>query len=182
MPIIIAIVAIAFIGGAVYLFTTGDTTSTPATVAKETPARAQDSGGSDEMNMEDDSTTDDETGIDASAEAEISTFMVDEVLGTSADAAAGGTFTATGNYLTPARTTHEIAVTLTLADGLVTDAEVMYDGGAGYSNPNQERFDGAYKAEVIGKPIDAISLSRVGGASLTSGAFNEAVVKIAAQI
>ena len=78
-------------------------------------------------------------------------------------------------YQTPARTTLEIDVTLTVEGGIVTDANVVYDNGEGFSNPNQERFDGAYKAEVIGKPLNDISLSRVGGASLTSNAFNEAL-------
>src|SRR3989344_6107185 len=53
-------------------------------------------------------------------------------------------------YQTPARTTLEIDVTLTVEGGIVTDANVVYDNGEGFSNPNQERFDGAYKAEVIG--------------------------------
>src|SRR3989344_1271792 len=82
---------------------------------------------------------------------------------------------------TPARTTLEIDVTLTVEGGIVTDANVVYDNGEGFSNPNQERFDGAYKAEVIGKPLNDISLSRVGGASLTSNAFNEALEIIRTQ-
>ena len=91
------------------------------------------------------------------------------------------TFTETGSYLTPARTEHKIAVTLTLLNGIVTEADVIYDGEKGFSNPSHERFDGAYAVEVIGKPLSDISLSRVGGASLTSTAFNEAVTKIAAK-
>jgi hypothetical protein len=93
----------------------------------------------------------------------------------------GTTFTEDVSYLTPARTEHKMAVSLTVAGGVVTDASIVYDAGDGYSNPNQERFDTTYKTEVIGKPLSEISLSRVGGASLTSQAFNEAVAKIAAQ-
>jgi hypothetical protein len=75
-----------------------------------------------------------------------------------------------------------MAVTLTVASGVVTDAAITYDGqSSGFSNPNHERFDAAYKAEVIGKNLSEVSLSRVGGASLTSKAFNDAVAKIAAQ-
>lgn len=92
-------------------------------------------------------------------------------------------FTEDAEYITPARTEHKISVALTInADLTVVDADVTYDGGTGFSNPNQERFDGAYKAEVIGKSLADISLSRVGGASLTSKAFNEAVAKIEAEI
>ncbi len=95
-------------------------------------------------------------------------------------AVTGTTFTENVSYLTPARTEHKMAVSLTITDGIVTDANVLYDEGDGYSNPNHERFDTAYKTEVIGKPLSEISLSRGGGASLTSQAFNDAVAKIAA--
>ena len=75
-----------------------------------------------------------------------------------------------------------MAVTLSVADGIVTDASVTFDGqSSGFSNPNHERFNAAYKPEVVGKKLTEVSLSRVGGASLTSKAFNDAVAKIVAQ-
>ncbi len=89
-----------------------------------------------------------------------------------------GTITLQENvtYLTPARTEHQLAVTMTVDNNnIVTDVNVVYDETNGFSNGHQERFDGLYKAEVIGKPLSEISLSRVGGASLTTDAFNEAV-------
>lgn len=88
------------------------------------------------------------------------------------------TKTEVASYLTPARKEHEITVTLTLNGDTVTDAAVLYDGTSNFSNPSHERFDAAYKTEVIGKTLSQISLSRVGGASLTSQAFNEAVAKM----
>lgn len=92
------------------------------------------------------------------------------------------TFTADVSYLTPARTSHDMKVSLTVDNaGVVTDANIIYDNGDGFSNGHQERFDKAYKTEVIGKSLENISLSRVGGASLTSGGFNEAVAKIRAE-
>ncbi len=36
----------------------------------------------------------------------------------------------------------------------------------------------AYESQVIGKKLDAIKLSRVGGASLTTGGFNDALAKV----
>ena len=89
----------------------------------------------------------------------------------------GGTsFTSnqTITYLTPRRTSHEIAVAFTVEDGVVAGVSIAYDKKDGYSNDYQSRFDGAYKTEVIGKSLNEISLSRVGGASLTSEAFNQA--------
>ncbi len=92
------------------------------------------------------------------------------------------TYKARGEYLTPARTNHIIDVTLTLENGIVTAADVIYDEGDGFSNPHQQRFDGAYKAQVVGKRLDEINLSRVGGASVTSRSFNEVIADIEAQI
>lgn len=94
-----------------------------------------------------------------------------------------GTFSTDSSYLTPRRTEHTVELTLTVENDVVTDAVVTFDGNpAGqYSNDNQARFDAAYQSEVIGKSLDDIALSRVGGASLTSQAFNEAVAEVKTQ-
>ncbi len=88
------------------------------------------------------------------------------------------TYKASEQYLTPKRTSHNIDVTLTLEDNIVKEVSVVYDNKAGYSNGYQEKFDAAYKTEVIGKSLAGISLAKVGGASLTSDAFNQAVAEI----
>ncbi|MEY2664938.1 MAG: hypothetical protein RLZZ480_43 [Candidatus Parcubacteria bacterium] len=80
-------------------------------------------------------------------------------------------------YMTPARSEYALDVTLVLENDIVTDAQVTYSQGA-EKDPNAAKFDAAYRTEVIGKDIDAINLSRVGGASLTTGAFNNAVANI----
>lgn len=93
-----------------------------------------------------------------------------------------GTYSASASYLTPRRTEHLVGVTLTIENDVVVDSIVTFDGEANtYANDNQARFDRAYGEQVIGQPLDTISLSRVGGASLTSGAWNEAKIKIAAE-
>jgi len=93
---------------------------------------------------------------------------------------ADGVHTAESSYFTPNRVRHDIVVTLTVAGGIVTAAEVEYDGG-GPSTPSNAGFDTAYRAVVVGQPIEDINLSRVGGASLTSESFNEAVQTILQQ-
>jgi hypothetical protein len=100
---------------------------------------------------------------------------------TAEPATSSNTFTTTTTYLTPARTEHAVGVTLTLTNGVVSDAAVTFDNRplGQYSNDNQARFADTYKTQVVGKPLAGISLSRVGGASLTSRAFNEAVAQIA---
>lgn len=90
------------------------------------------------------------------------------------------TFSAEASYFTPRRTQHDITVTLTLKDRVVVAADVAYDGGSA-STPSHTRFDDAYEAEVLGKALNDINLSRTGGASLTADAFNEALADIKAQ-
>lgn len=84
---------------------------------------------------------------------------------------------ATASYLTPRRKEHQVEVTLKLNGSTITDATVSYDGGKP-STRNHKAFDKAYKTKVIGQNIEEVSLSRVGGASLTTNAFNQAVEDI----
>ncbi len=96
--------------------------------------------------------------------------------------AALATLTGTAKYTTPARITHDIGVTLTLEGDMVKDVVVNFDNGKGPANDYQKRFESSYRTEVIGKKLSEVSLARVGGASLTSGGFNEAVAAIKSQI
>lgn len=101
---------------------------------------------------------------------------------TGADSAsyADGTYTADGSYQTP-ETVEEISVTLTLADGVVTEVEVTGDPQAPESERYQGEFIDGIDDEVVGKAIDELDVSRVAGSSLTSGGFNDAVESIKEQ-
>ena len=50
------------------------------------------------------------------------------------------------------------------------------------SNPNTRKFQGEFAsgiaAQVVGKSIDELDVSKVAGSSLTSGGFNKAVEQI----
>ena len=50
------------------------------------------------------------------------------------------------------------------------------------SNPNTRKFQGEFaggiKAQIVGKKLDELNVSKVAGSSLTSGGFNQAVEKI----
>lgn len=93
---------------------------------------------------------------------------------------ADGTYTAEGSYQTP-ETVEEISVTLTLADGVVTDVEVTGDPKAPESKQYQGQFIAGIADEVDGKALDELNVSRVAGSSLTSGGFNKAVESIKEQ-
>lgn len=93
---------------------------------------------------------------------------------------ADGTYTAEGSYQTP-ETVETISVTLTLADGVVTEVEVTGDPQAPETEQYQGQFIDGIGEEVVGVAIDDIEVSRVAGSSLTSGGFNAAVDDIKEQ-
>jgi hypothetical protein len=90
-----------------------------------------------------------------------------------------GVHTTEVTYLTPARSEYLLDISLTLNNDIVTGASIAYSQGA-EKDPNVAKFEAAYKSQVIGKDIDTLNLSRVGGASLTTAAFNEALTLIKA--
>ncbi|MFF7293429.1 FMN-binding protein [Microbacterium sp. NPDC008134] len=93
---------------------------------------------------------------------------------------ADGTYTAEGSYQTP-ESVETISVTITLADGVVTDVEVTGDPQARETEQYQGAFIDGIAEEVEGKAIDELNVSRVAGSSLTSGGFNAAVEDIKEQ-
>ncbi|GAA2949239.1 hypothetical protein GCM10010458_38780 [Microbacterium luteolum] len=100
--------------------------------------------------------------------------------GDTAGAYTDGTYTADGSYQTP-ETVEKISVTLTLADGVVTDVEVTGDPQAPETEEYQGQFIAGIADVVEGKSIDELNVSRVAGSSLTSGGFNDAVESIKEQ-
>jgi uncharacterized protein with FMN-binding domain len=88
-----------------------------------------------------------------------------------------GTYSADGTYVSP-NGTETVGVELTLASGTVTDVQITQHP----SNPNTRKFQGEFAggiaAQVVGKNIDELNVSKVAGSSLTSGGFNQAVEQI----
>ena len=102
--------------------------------------------------------------------------------GTSSLASSGsqykdGTYSADGTYVSP-NGTETVGVELTLADGTVTGVNITQHP----SNPNTRKFQGEFAggiaAQIVGKNIDELNVSKVAGSSLTSGGFNQAVEQI----
>ncbi|MBT2595831.1 FMN-binding protein [Arthrobacter sp. ISL-72] len=103
--------------------------------------------------------------------------------GASSSAASGykdGTYSADGNYVSP-NGTETVGVELTLAGGTVSGVNITQHP----SNPNTRKFQGEFAsgiaAQIVGKNLDELNVSKVSGSSLTSGGFNEAVEKIKAE-
>lgn len=91
-----------------------------------------------------------------------------------------GTYTATGGYVAPSGP-EEVVVELTLEDDVVTAVEVTPQATDGNAKNFQGQFASGISAEIVGKDIDTLNVSRVGGSSLTSGGFNDALEQIKAE-
>jgi len=85
-----------------------------------------------------------------------------------------GTYTEKGRYVSPGGA-ESVDVTVTIANDIITSAEVKANATRGESAEHQADFISGYKKLVVGKDIDAVSLSRVAGSSLTSNGFNTAL-------
>ncbi len=168
IPIIIVAVII-FAGVGLFLFSSTDATDTESSIA-----RIEDT--EHEITIE---TTNDDTERDGDDDVEEENSTEEDYATETTEVRA-----ASASYLTPSRTEHTVDVSVTLTGSVITDVEVLFDGQpeGQFSNSNQGRFYNSYSSEVVGKSIEDISLSRVGGASLTSNAFNEAVQSIASEV
>lgn len=98
----------------------------------------------------------------------------------SASAYVDGTYTADGSYLNPDGGS-SVTVTVTIQDDVVTEVAVVGHATSGNSRQFQGQFASGIAAEVVGKPLDEVDVSRVAGSSLTSGGFNAAIDAIQEQ-
>jgi uncharacterized protein with FMN-binding domain len=85
-----------------------------------------------------------------------------------------GSYQATGTYQTPGGT-ERVTVKVTLASGVIKSVDLERSPTTPEAQEYQGKFVSGYKAEVVGKNIDDVKLSRVAGSSLTSGGFNKAL-------
>lgn len=88
-----------------------------------------------------------------------------------------GTYTADGSYQTP-ETVEKITVSITIAGDTVTAVKVTGNPQASETEHYQSQFIGGISAQVVGKKLDEISVSRVSGSSLTSKGFTQALATI----
>ena len=91
-----------------------------------------------------------------------------------------GTYSATGDYVSPAGPS-QVTVDITIEDDSVTAVTVTPLATDPTSKGFQTQFASGIADVVVGRDIDTLDVSRVGGSSLTSGGFNDAVEKIKAE-
>lgn len=89
-----------------------------------------------------------------------------------------GNYSSKIEYQVPKRYTDSISVELKLSDGVVNSLSVDQFASNDESAFYQGGFEDVIEAEVVGKSLEELSLSRVGGASLTTQAFMDAIDQI----
>jgi hypothetical protein len=91
-----------------------------------------------------------------------------------------GSYSSVGNYMSPGGS-EQVGLTLTLKDGVITDANFLPKAEEPQSLRFQNQFAAGYKELVIGKKINEVNLIKVSGSSLTPKGFNDAVAQIKAK-
>jgi uncharacterized protein with FMN-binding domain len=117
-----------------------------------------------------------DSGTDTDAGTDVG---IDTGADTSADYA-DGDYTAQGDYVSPAGPS-KVTVEITLSGDIVTAVTVTPLATEGNSIGFQTLFAEGIAAVVEGQDIDTLDVARVGGSSLTSGGFNDAIDKIKAE-
>lgn len=89
-----------------------------------------------------------------------------------------GTYRTQASYRTPGGQ-YQIGVTLTVSDDKVTSTSVTFNTGGGDSY--SKAFNRSYQSSVAGQNLGTVHPARIGGASLTTNAFNKALDSIRSQ-
>lgn len=92
-----------------------------------------------------------------------------------------GSYTVEDAYFVMVGLLEPMRTTVTLDDGIIVDASVAFETQDIHSEYYQRDFSAVYKSEVIGTSITDVPFPRIGGASLTTGGFNDALQKVMSQ-
>ena len=88
-----------------------------------------------------------------------------------------GSYSSSVTYRVPSGRSYTMDVSLIVAGDTVTTSNVSFDT-FGNNDGNTQNFVSEYRSHVIGQKLSQISIARVGGASITSQAFNQAISAI----
>jgi uncharacterized protein with FMN-binding domain len=93
---------------------------------------------------------------------------------------ADGDYTATGDYISPAGPS-QVTVDITIQNDSIASVTVTPLSDDSTAKGFQTKFANGIADVIVGRDIDVLAVSRVGGSSLTSGGFNDALEKIKAE-
>jgi uncharacterized protein with FMN-binding domain len=153
---VIGTVAILATSGTVgaLLFTQQDTTSTSGTTTTSQNTTLASTGTS--------------SGSSASASTSTSSYK-------------DGTYTASQSYRVPHGGQNTVKATVVIASGKITAVTTSNDYTDGESGMYIQDFESSVSGMMVGKSMGSMMSSRIGGASLTSSAFYNALDTIATQ-
>ena len=89
-----------------------------------------------------------------------------------------GTYNATASYRVPGGGTNSVQVTLTVKSDTITAVSVSNNISESQPQYYTDSFAANIESAVVSTPLKSAYASRVGGASLTSGAFDDALQAI----
>jgi hypothetical protein len=171
--LILAVVAIAA-GNSFRASQTNDTAQTQlqTTNTQQTTGSDQQNTGSDSQSTDSNTSSNSSSGNSDSNAASVDSNVSYQ----------DGTYTASNSYSVPHGETCAIETTVTIKNGVVTAVKNSHTAVDHHSVSYQEWFENAIQTAAVGKKLaDVASLSRVGGASLTTDAFKQAVVSISSK-
>lgn len=97
---------------------------------------------------------------------------------TSSNIKADGTYTFNQTYAVPRGDLEKFSSTVVIKDGVISSVKNTFENANNESKFYQSGFDNAIEDAVVGKKIDSLNISRVGGASLTTAAFLKGIKNI----
>ncbi|MBC7746874.1 hypothetical protein H7Y40_02750 [Pedobacter sp.] len=122
------------------------------------------------------------SNLATTASSEVATVVASSATTTNAASTAtnykDGTYTATTSYRVPHGSVNSIKVTLTVKAGVITAAKTVNDTSDRESAGYVDSFESNIESAIVGSSLNGASASRVGGASLTSVAFDDALQTI----
>lgn len=92
-----------------------------------------------------------------------------------------GQYTVTQNYYVPHGGSNSVAVTLTVANGKISAVKTSNQYADGESAMYISGFESMVSSDASGQSLSSYSPSRIGGASLTTNAFSQAIDTIKSQ-
>lgn len=95
----------------------------------------------------------------------------------SSDSYKDGTYSATVAYYVP-KGSNDLTAKITVSGGKVTAATVDHNYNDRESGMYIDSFESALQNAVVGKSINGLSLGRIGGATLTTQAFDDALTAV----
>ena len=92
-----------------------------------------------------------------------------------------GTYSSTISYNVPHGGQNSVKATVVISSGKISSVTTNDNYTDGQSSYYVSSFDSSVSSDAVGQPIGSYSPSQIGGASLTTYAFDQAISDIAAQ-